>query len=125
MSPPIPLLNVQAMVTRRTPSGVVHGANQAVSLDDAFKAHTINAAFQLGRDHDLGSIKVGKLADFVELSADPYAADVDRLCAEVKVKGTWQAGRRIDLDAFLGQVESIDPTEHQHLVAQVAAKRCC
>jgi predicted amidohydrolase YtcJ len=32
-------------------------------------AHTVNAAFQIGRDHDLGSIEVGKFADFVELSA--------------------------------------------------------
>jgi len=62
---PIPLLNVQAMVTRRIPSGAVHGANQAVGIDDAFTAHTINAAFQLKRENDLGSIAVGKLGAFL------------------------------------------------------------
>lgn len=86
VSSPVPLLNVQCMVTRRTPSGAVHGTAQAVSIDQALRAHTVNAAFQLGRDHDLGSIKAGKLADFVVLSAISYAADVDKLTDEVKVQ---------------------------------------
>ncbi|MDP4825130.1 MAG: hypothetical protein NWR60_04670 [Candidatus Nanopelagicales bacterium] len=30
VSPPIPLLNVQAMVTRRTPSGELHGPEQVL-----------------------------------------------------------------------------------------------
>ena len=78
----------QAMVTRQTASGRVHAANQAVTLDEAIRAHTINAAFQIGRDHDLGSIEAGKCADFVELSADPFTADVHRLTDAVQVQGT-------------------------------------
>lgn len=42
-------------------------------------AHTVNAAFQIGRDHDLGSIEVGKFADFVELSAACLLAQRCRL----------------------------------------------
>ncbi len=125
VSPPIPLLNVQAMVTRRTASGELHGANQAVGIEDAFKAHTINAAYQLRRDHDLGSIKVGKLADFVELSADPYMVDSSKITEHVKVRGTWSSGRKIDLSAFITQVKSIDPSEHKHLAAQATARKCC
>lgn len=124
VSPPIPLLNVQAMVTRRTPSGALHGPEQAVSIQDAFKAHTVNAAHQLKRD-DLGSIAVGKLADFVELTTDPFAVDPAHLTDQVKVLGTWSGGRKIDLDAFISQVEAIDPTEHQHLAAAAAGKHCC
>jgi predicted amidohydrolase YtcJ len=125
VSPPIPLLNVQAMVTRQTVSGHVHGANQAMTLDDALKAHTVNAAFQIGRDHDLGSLEVGKLADLVELSADPYAVDPHRITDEVKVHGTWRSGRRIDLDAFLEEVEAVDPTEHGHLAHKAAGRHVC
>jgi predicted amidohydrolase YtcJ len=126
VSPPVPLLNVQCMVTRRTPSGAVHGTAQAVSIDQALRAHTVNAAFQLGRDHDLGSIKAGKLADFVVLSADPYAADVDKLTDEVKVLGTWSGGRKVDTDAFITQVQALDPSPHRHLSQEAAAgKRCC
>ena len=89
------------------------------------REHTINAAFRMRREHDLGSIKVGKLADFVELSADPYVAEISTLAEQVKVLGTWSSGRKIDLDAFITQVEAIDPTEHKDLAAQAAKSKCC
>ena len=125
VSPPIPLLNVQAMVTRQTPSGKVHGANQAMTLEDAFRATTVNAAFQIGRDHDLGTLEVGKLADLVELSADPWAVDPHHLTDEVVVQGTWRGGQRIDLDAFLAAVEAMDPTEHHHLSKKAVGRHVC
>jgi predicted amidohydrolase YtcJ len=125
VSPPIPLLNVQAMVTRRTASGRIHAANQAVTLHDAFRAHTVNAAYQIGRDHDLGSIEVGKCADFVELSADPFMVDVNKLTDVVKVQGTWRGGRRIDVDAFLEQVKAIDPAAFAKLAEKAAGRHVC
>jgi predicted amidohydrolase YtcJ len=125
VSPPIPLLNVQAMVTRRTASGRLHAANQAVTLHEAFVAHTRAAAFQIGRDHDLGSIEVGKCADFVELSADPFAVDPNRLTELVKVQATWRGGRRIDLDAFLSQVEATQPEDHAGLADKAAGRHVC
>ena len=82
--PPHQILNVQHTVMRTTTSGSVHGANQAVSLDQALRAITINGAYQLKRDHEIGSLAVGKYADLVELSADIYAVPVDRIVDEVK-----------------------------------------
>lgn len=125
VSPPNPLLNVQAMVTRRTPSGALHGPEQQVSLHDALRAHTTNAAHQLRRDHDLGALRPGMLADLVELSADPYDVDVEHLVDRVRVLGTWRHGRRIDVADFLDQVRAIDPTQHADLPAAAQAGRCC
>ncbi len=124
VSPPIPLLNIQAMVTRRTPSGTLHGPQQQVSLDDAFKAHTINAARQLGRDKDLGSLAVGKRADLVELSADPFTVDSDKLTDQVKVLGTWVNGVKVDTGAVIARVEAIDPTEHKGLHHAALSHTC-
>jgi predicted amidohydrolase YtcJ len=124
VSPPIPLLNIQTAVTRTTPSGAVHGANQALTMDQALRAHTINGARQLGRDHDLGTIEVGKLADLVELSADPMTVDPHELTSRVEVRGTWVAGRRVDLPAFLADVQAIDPAPHRRL-ATADTHRCC
>lgn len=121
VSPPIPLLNIKTAVTRQTPSGAVHGPDQKVSLDDALKAHTVNAAFQLKRDDEIGSIEVGKFADFTQLSADLYAVDPSSI-DQVKVQGTWLAGKKINLDAFLTQVEAIDPSEHTDLHANAASR---
>jgi predicted amidohydrolase YtcJ len=119
VSPPTPLLNIQTAVTRTTPSGTVHGASQAITLDQAVAAHTISAARTLHREHEIGSIAKGKLADFVELSLDPYQANPATLSEEVKVLGTWRGGRRIDLDAFLAEVRSVDPSRHAHLVGVI------
>ncbi len=124
VSPPIPLLNLQTAVTRTSISGKVHGANQAMTMDQAIRAHTINGARQLGRETDLGSIEVGKLADLVELSHDPFAVDPHEITKKVKVLGTWIGGRRVDLKAFDADIERIDPTEHQHL-ASVNRHPCC
>lgn len=125
VSPAIPLLDVQCMVTRRTPSGQLHGPNQAVSLDDALRAHTINAAYHMRREHDLGSIAVGKFADSVELSADPYTVDARTLTEHVQVVGTWSGGRKLDLDACVADIERIDPTEHEKLPKHVTGSRRC
>jgi predicted amidohydrolase YtcJ len=124
VSPPIPLMNIQAMTTRRSASGTVHGPEQQVSLDDAFRAHTINAAKQMFRDKDLGSITVGKLADLVQLSADPYSVDADKLTNQVTVQGTWVSGKKIDPDAFVTQIEAMDPSEHQDLPHTALSHTC-
>jgi predicted amidohydrolase YtcJ len=115
VSPPTPLLNIQAAITRRTPSGAVHGQDQAISLTAALAAHTIDAARTLHREHEIGSISPGKLADFVELSMNPYDAEPTKFYDQVTVGGTWRGGRRIDLAAFLAEVKAIDPAAHAHL----------
>lgn len=124
VSPPSPLTNIQTVTARRTRAGNVHGAEQAITLDEALRAQTINAARTLQRDRLIGSIAVGKLADFVELSHDPYGIDPARLTEEISIKGTWVGGRRVDLDTFLGAF--LDATDTNHSSAPVAPiKHCC
>lgn len=123
--PPDQLFNVQHTVMRTTASGKVHGADQAVRLDQALKAITINGARQLRRDHDIGSLAVGKYADLVELSADIYTVPVDEIVERVRVLGTWLGGKKIDLDRFVAGVKAIDPTEHHELSHQLADRKCC
>ncbi len=125
VSPPTPLLNVQTAVTRRTRNGNVHGAEQCIDLDSALKGHTINAARTLRADDKVGSLEVGKLADLVELSADPYAVDPLTLADAVAVLGTWVGGARIDLNEFLTAAGAVHPDEQAHLRAKVHAKTCC
>lgn len=124
VSPPTPVVNVQTAASRRTRAGTVHGAEQAIPLDDALRAQTINAARTLRRDHLVGSIAVGKLADFVELAADPYTCDPAALAETATVAGTWLGGERIDLEAFLAAVGGADNAEHAHL-AEHAKPGCC
>ena len=115
VSPPDTLRNIQHMVTRTTDSGKVHGADQAVTMDQALKASTINGAYQLKRDKEIGSLEVGKYADLVELSADLTAVRPEEITTKVKVQGTWLGGKKIDTTKFLEEIKAIDPSEHKGL----------
>jgi predicted amidohydrolase YtcJ len=93
-SPPGPLTLISTAVTRRcTIDNSVVGPDQAVSLDDAIRAVTIDAARQLGQGDRLGSLEKGKEADFTILESDPYKVSPDEI-ADIKVSETWVAGER-------------------------------
>ena len=124
VSPPSPILNVATAVTRRTRSGSVHGPDQVMSLDQAMRAHTIDAARTLHREDLVGSITAGKLADFTELAADPWGVDPQQLADKATVTGTWLAGERVDLDRFLGAVGAVDGAPHAHLTT-TPTPGCC
>src|SRR5688572_13115978 len=66
-----PLLQIQAMVTRASAEGKVYGASQRISAEEALRVWTLGGAFASFDEDRLGSITVGKLADFVVLSDDP------------------------------------------------------
>jgi len=125
VSPPTPVINIATVVTRRTRAGGVHAPEQAISLDAAWRAQTINAAKTLKRDHLIGSIEVGKLADFVELSADPWSVAPTDIADTVQALGTWLGGQRIDLTEFVSAVCGADNSAHAHLAHRPASGGCC
>jgi len=65
-----PLDTIANAVRRTTASGSAIGANQRLSVQEALRAHTADAAFALRRERDIGSIEPGKLADLVVLEQD-------------------------------------------------------
>ncbi len=64
---------IASAVMRTTVSGDVIGGDQALSVDEAVRASTIDAAASYFADDRLGSLEVGKLADVVVLDADLFA----------------------------------------------------
>ncbi|QIM18058.1 amidohydrolase [Leucobacter coleopterorum] len=92
---PRPMEAIQAAVSRITRRGTQLGSDDlAVSLDTALRAHTISAARALGREDELGSIEVGKRADFAVLDRDPHATPIPEL-AQVGIAETWIGGERV------------------------------
>ena len=75
VTPPSHLHTMWAAVNRVTHSGRILGENERISVDRAFHAATIDAAYQLHIDHLVGSLEVGKLADMTVLADDPYEVD--------------------------------------------------
>ncbi len=92
MYPPGPLRLAGTAASRRTRQGDRLGADQAVSVRQAMRTITIDAAWQLGMDAELGSIEVDKIADFTVLERNPLDCEADELDS-VEVVGTWLGGR--------------------------------
>jgi len=91
---PIPLEAIQTAVTRITRRGHRLGADGLrISAAAALRAHTFEAAVSLGREDDLGSLEVGKYADFAVLGGDPLTVEAERI-AEIPVLETWVGGER-------------------------------
>ena len=92
VTPLSPLFTAWCAVNRITSSGRVQGAHEKISVDEALYAITIGAAYTLGLDQEIGSIEVGKHADFAVLEADPTSVAPEEL-KNITVWGTVQAGR--------------------------------
>jgi predicted amidohydrolase YtcJ len=67
------------MVTRTSAEGKVYGPEQRISPEEAIRVWTMGSAFSVFEEDRKGSIEVGKLADFVVLSADPTEVPVDTI----------------------------------------------
>ena len=135
ISRPLPMANVQAAVTRQVNSrhpdgsygfadGNVHGPDQQVSLPEALRAITINAAYCVKRDHDIGSLEVGKRADFVELTADPHEVDPTQLVERCQVQATWLGGTKTDPAGFVAAARGLEATDDHHQVRATGTIGC-
>lgn len=62
-----PLRTSSYGATRRTGSGNIFGAEQALSYEDWLRAYTVGAAYAGGQEHERGSLTPGKRADLVVL----------------------------------------------------------
>jgi predicted amidohydrolase YtcJ len=94
VTPEEPLRNISVAATRMAPSGRVIGPEQRITVDQAIRAQTIDAAWQLFSDDEIGSLEVGKYADMVVLSADPRTVPPEEI-ADLEVRATFLAGRQV------------------------------
>ncbi|MEG2268157.1 MAG: amidohydrolase, partial [Acinetobacter sp.] len=88
------MMTVWTAVNRPLRSGGVLGPNERISAFDALKMITTNVAYQYREENTKGTIKVGKLADFVVLSADPTKVEPMTI-KDIKVVETMKEGKTI------------------------------
>ncbi len=105
MCPADPMMMASYAVNRVTPSGRVAGPEQRIAVHDALRAVTIEAAYSWQREHELGSIEAGKIANFTVLEDDPYDVDPTRL-ARIPVIATIFEGRVFPVPTDLVQQRS-------------------
>jgi predicted amidohydrolase YtcJ len=86
---PNPILGLHALVNR---NGFV--PEQCITMEEALKTYTINAAYGAFEEKIKGSIEPGKLADLVILNRNPHEVSKDKI-KEIKVLQTIIRGETI------------------------------
>ena len=90
-APVPPLLGLYGLTTRTSHDGTVIAADEAISPLEAMRTYTVNSAAAMFRDHEVGSIEVGKRADMAVLSHDPTLVDSTYI-REIVVQQTYVDG---------------------------------
>jgi hypothetical protein len=93
MAPADPLYLMWCGVNRYTTGGRVVAPEQKVSREGALKAVTIDAAYSLKVEDQMGSLVAGKLANFTILDENPISCDAMKI-KDIKVWGTVSEGRK-------------------------------
>jgi predicted amidohydrolase YtcJ len=90
-----PIATLHCLVTRQSAEGKPEAGwynDQRVDLDQALRMMTAGPAFAAFEEKDLGSLTVGRYADFTVLSGDPYRTPINDL-RKLTVRMTVVAGR--------------------------------
>lgn len=97
LAPPQPLRAASVHMTRETRQGGVSNAAERLTPKQALKAITLDAAWSLGLDDEIGSIEAGKTADFAILDSNPLTTAPEDW-PNIKVWGVMLGGdvRQVD-----------------------------
>ncbi|PHR91531.1 MAG: hypothetical protein COA69_10035 [Robiginitomaculum sp.] len=71
LAPPSPLIAASVHILRSTRQGGVSTPSERLTPEQALRTITLDAAWAMGLESEIGSIEVGKLADFTVLDANP------------------------------------------------------
>ncbi|MFF8958252.1 amidohydrolase [Streptomyces sp. NPDC014894] len=86
-----PLRAIQFMVERTSLSGRTVGPAEAVTVDEALRAYTVDAAYACRWEESAGTVTAGKRADLVVLGDDPRRVSTSRI-GDIEVVRTFLEG---------------------------------
>lgn len=95
---PRPFVNIEGAVSRRIADRPAFNASEAISIEDAIDAYTINAAHALQQEALTGSIEARKRADFIILDQniiDLAKSGAANQIGDTKVLETWFDGEKV------------------------------
>lgn len=93
-----PLQQIYRVITRIDSGGEdVWNANECITLAEALKAYTYGSAYGTYRDHELGTLETGKLADIVVLDRNLFDISPNEII-ETKVQLTITDGQIVYMD---------------------------
>lgn len=108
MAPADPLFLMWCAVTRLTASGRVADPDQRASIEDALRGVTIEAAYSLKLEDEIGTLEPGKRANMTILSQNPLTVEADAI-RDIAVWGTVMEGRVLPAGAAAVKKASLEP----------------
>ncbi|AKU23800.1 amidohydrolase [Massilia sp. NR 4-1] len=94
---PNPFEGLHAAVTRQDNAGLPVGGwyrNQAMSLKQAFRCFTLDAAYAARQENAIGTLEAGKWADFIVVDADLFRIPASAI-GKIRVQQTWLSGKPV------------------------------
>ena len=94
---PNPFYGIHAAVTRQDAAGMPAGgwhAEQAMTLTQALRCFTLDAAYAGHQENAIGSLEAGKWADFIVIDQDLFKIPAAAIRNTVVLQ-TWVAGRQV------------------------------
>ena len=79
-------------VNRIASEGIAYSPDQKIDVYTALKAVTISAARTINLEHEIGSIEIGKQANFVILENNPMRVEPQEI-KDIEVYGTVFKGK--------------------------------
>ncbi len=92
-----PMETLYFAVTRQKLDGTPEGGwykNQALSINEALHAMTLENAYGAFQENKLGSLEVGKWADFIVVDKNPYKIQTSAL-KDIQIENVYVAGQKI------------------------------
>lgn len=95
-----PFLQMSIAMTRSNPgqTASLPPESERLTLEDAIRAYTIDAAYLIDAEEYIGSIEVGKRADLIVLDRNPFESSPDEI-AETNVLATMMNGKVVHEEA--------------------------
>ena len=94
---PNPFFGIHAAVTRQDAAGQPKAGwypDQAMTLTEALRCFTLDAAYAAHQDHAIGTLEKGKWADFIVTGQDPFTIPAGAI-HDIAVRQTWVGGRMV------------------------------
>lgn len=108
-SPLDPFKQITVFMTRSTPDTDEHmpSLNEVISLEEALRAYTIDAAYQMRMEEVIGSLEVGKRADLIVIDRDIFQLTPDEIW-DTQVLTTMVNGRVVYIADEVKEALGID-----------------